>query len=67
MYRALIFTRAIYPVKPDFFILVIMQNGDGITIGNRDNFDWPGKTGGWYGEEEEKKGEAATAHAGLPQ
>lgn len=45
----------------DFFFLTIMQNGDGVTIGN--DFGWPGKTSGRYGEKNEEKGEAGTAHA----
>ena len=43
-----------------------MENSDGVAIGNRYNFAWPGKAGGRYGEEEQKKGEAGTTHAGLP-
>ena len=43
-----------------------MQNRDGVTIGNRYDFGWPVKAGGGYAKEEEEKGEAGTAHAGLP-
>ena len=54
-----------HPVIIPIYQLAFMVNGDGITIGNRNDFGWPGKTGGRYGKEEEKKGEVGTTHAGL--
>ena len=62
----MLFFWAIYPVQSDFFFLVIMQNRDGVAIGNGNDLSWPGETGGRYGEEEQEENEAGTAHAGLP-
>ena len=39
---------------------------DGVAISNGNDFGWPRKTSGRYGEQEEEKGEAGTTHTGIP-
>ena len=65
------FLGGIDPIQPYFYLAVIADYVDGVSIGDGHDFGGPGKTGGWYGEQKKEKGEANTVrheavHAGLP-